>query len=105
MAPALDGESARVFALAPAFPNPFRNATSLMFSIPEASRVTLAIYDASGREVARPWDGDTAPGSHTVAWPGGTSHALHSGVYFVRLTAKSSSGARFTQKQTIVLVR
>jgi hypothetical protein len=105
MAPGLDGESARTFALAQAFPNPFRSTTSLRFSVPEPSRVTLAVYDAAGREVARPWDGDTEPGAHTVAWPSGSSHDLHSGVYFVRLTAVSSSGIRFDQKQTVVLVR
>ena len=91
-------------SLAPATPNPFRQSTMLRFSLGQRSRVTLAIYDAMGREVGRPVDGEVAAGPHAVAWPSAGGHPS-SGVYFVRMTAVAVSGERFVKQQSLVLVR
>ncbi|TMQ71547.1 MAG: DUF5011 domain-containing protein, partial [Candidatus Eisenbacteria bacterium] len=94
-------------ALAPAMPNPFRSTTTLRFSVPARSRVTIAVYDAAGREVGRPLDGMTEPGLHAIDWPAvGGSAAVRSGVFFVRMVAIPESGGRaFTETRSIVLVR
>ena len=41
------------FGLHHAYPNPFNPSTTLSFSVPEATHVTLAILDRSGHEVVR----------------------------------------------------
>jgi hypothetical protein len=64
-------------------PNPFATHTTLRFRLARAGAVTLAVYDVSGREVARLMDGDREAGPHEVSLDGAV---LPSGVYRCRLT-------------------
>lgn len=67
------------------YPNPFNPATTLRFTVPQAGRVTLRVYNALGAEVATLVDGQPfAPGTHALTWD---AAALPSGVYFARLQA------------------
>ena len=66
------------------YPNPFNPSTEIQFTLPEASRVTLAVYDVQGREVARLLDGQQEAGPHTVTF---TAADLPTGTYIYRLTA------------------
>ncbi len=73
-----------VFALNQNYPNPFNPVTTIAFTVPEVSDVSVRIYDLNGREVAV-LANDTYPaGTHQVQWHAG-AHA--SGVYFYRMTA------------------
>jgi hypothetical protein len=45
--------AAKTFGLRSAYPNPFNPATTLSFTVPQPTTATLAIFDRSGREVAR----------------------------------------------------
>jgi YVTN family beta-propeller protein len=83
------GASARA-TLAPAAPNPVVDQGTVLgvsLAVPGAAR--LSIFDAAGREVARPLDGWLDAGEHAVTWNGATDAgaALPRGVYFVRLEA------------------
>ncbi len=73
--------------LAPNAPNPFRAATTLTFSLEQAGRATVAVYDATGRRRAVVADCDFAAGAHSLTWGGrdAADRAMPSGVYFVRL--------------------
>jgi len=71
-------------------PNPFNPTTTLSFTLPQASQVTLAIYDLSGREVADVVNGWRDAGSHQVTFNGS---ALASGVYIYRLTANGQTSS------------
>lgn len=64
------------------YPNPFNPSTSVRFALPNAQRVTLAVYDVLGREVARIAEGDYSAGTHEVSFNG---TALSSGTYFYTL--------------------
>jgi hypothetical protein len=77
------------FALAMPAPNPARTATALRFALPRASQVSLAVYDAGGREVRRLADGMCAAGEHAIGWDLRDSEgiAVASGVYWIRLRA------------------
>ncbi len=78
------------FAFAPPHPNPFNPKTTLRFALPRAAAVDLAIFDVSGRRVARLVAGDTLPaGQHAIDWEGRdeAGRALPSGVYLARLSA------------------
>ncbi len=78
---------ARTF-LARNHPNPFNPSTEISFGLPEAARVSLAVYDPQGRRVATLLDSKAMDaGVHTVSWRGrdNKDRPLPSGVYFYRL--------------------
>ena len=79
------------FALEGNYPNPFNPTTTIPFALPEASRVTLAVYDLLGRRVAVLVEGEMAAGRHEAVFE--ASH-LSSGVYLVRLQSASFSQVR-----------
>ena len=62
---------------------PFNDATTLTFSLERTHQVSLAIFDALGREVARPVSGLLSAGEHRVVWE---ANHLPAGTYFSRLT-------------------
>jgi hypothetical protein len=65
-------------------PNPFGTSSDLVFGLPEAGHVLLAVHDILGREVTRLIDGSTSAGWHRVRLDGSR---LPAGVYVVRLEA------------------
>lgn len=77
-----------------AYPNPFNPATTIRYTLPEKSRVTIDVFDARGAIVATLIDTEKPAGAHTIEWNGRDSRdsAVGSGVYFARLS--SSSGTR-----------
>jgi hypothetical protein len=82
--------------LAAAFPNPFAQSTRIQFELGQAGPVVLAVYDVSGRVVARLIDDHRAPGYYEATWDGRTSHGERapSGQYFYRLRAPGSQETR-----------
>ena len=75
-------------------PNPFNPTTKIAFTVPEdASRVTLTVYNVSGRVVRRLIDEPLSAGPHSVVWNGrdDLGKSLASGIYFARLAAGGES--------------
>lgn len=64
------------------FPNPFNPFTTIQFDLPQASRVTLKIFDLIGREIATLLDETRTAGTHTVHW---NAKDAASGVYYAVL--------------------
>ena len=85
------------FELCRPSPNPFNPLTVLSFELRDASFVTLAVYDITGREVARLVDGFYSAGGHQVEWD---ASDMPSGVYFARLNAGG-----FSQTQKLLLLK
>ena len=83
------------------FPNPFNPTTTVQFSLPRASRVTLNIYDSLGKHVRTLVSGDYLVGTHTAVWDGTNDQGkiLASGVYFYTL----STGQHKSQKKLLLL--
>lgn len=79
------------YALLPCVPNPFNPSTTITFSLPEDSEVSLSVFDLSGRKIV-----DLIPttplsrGYYEVRWEGTDSsgHVVASGVYLYSLKAK-----------------
>ncbi|MCX6639342.1 MAG: SBBP repeat-containing protein [bacterium] len=65
-------------------PNPFNPTTTLSFSLPQAGKVMLKVYDVGGREVAKLVDGWRDAGTHQVTFD---ATGLTSGVYLYRMTS------------------
>ena len=80
------------FSLDQNYPNPFNPTTTIQFTLPEASLVTLKLFDILGREVVTLVDKEMTTGSHKVLFD---AKNFASGVYFYRIQAKSEdSGSR-----------
>ena len=74
------------FALEGNHPNPFNPTTTISFALPEASQVTLTVYDVQGQVVAQLVNGWRDAGSHSTTFDGTN---LASGIYLYHLTAGS----------------
>ncbi len=90
-----------VLAVWPVAPNPFASPARIAFTVPgsENRRVTVGIYDVSGRLVAALADDLRAPGRHEVTWDGrgSSGRPLAAGIYWARVTAgHESASARLT---------
>jgi hypothetical protein len=72
----------REYALLQNYPNPFNPMTTISFSLPKKSRVSLAVYDLLGNEVVRLVDEVKAAGQSSVQFDGS---ALSSGIYVYRM--------------------
>ncbi len=73
-----------------ATPNPFNPLTTLSFTLPTASSVSLVIYDVAGRVVRTLMQDETLPsGTHSRTWNGTDERGqrVASGAYFYRLAA------------------
>lgn len=81
------------FELYPTYPNPFNPSTTIQYRLPHTSRIELTVFDMRGRQVAVLQSGIETAGLHQINWQ---SDHLASGVYLLRLSAKSGNVA--TQK-------
>lgn len=77
----------RSLRLSPAHPNPFRDATTITYTLDHSAAVDLAVYDARGRRVHTLAAGEQQAGEHRVRWNGHADDGLRlaAGIYFARL--------------------
>ena len=70
------------FNLVSIYPNPFNPITTIRFSIPINSNVSIVIYDLKGEEISRLVDENYAEGYHQVNWD---ASPFTSGLYLVKM--------------------
>lgn len=75
------------FALEQNYPNPFNPTTTISFSLPKQSSVSLKVYDVIGKEVAEIVNAEKSAGSYEVDFNG---EHLSSGIYFYTLRTDNS---------------
>lgn len=85
------------FMLSNSYPNPFNSSTEISFSIPTTTRVTLSVFDLTGRLVSVLREGVLDPGKYNIHFDGSS---LSSGIYLLRL-----SGNGHSQVQSLILLR
>lgn len=76
-----------------ASPNPFNPTTTISFTLPSPTRVTVQIYDIRGREVKELVDGYLVAGRWDIEWKGedDAGRRLASGVYLYSVRAYRKS--------------
>ena len=79
------------FAFATIGPNPFRQQTTLQFSLPEPADVRGEVFDILGRRLATLVDERKSAGIYQLHWQAGT---VASGTYFIRLQANKFFATR-----------
>ncbi len=79
------------FYLTQNYPNPFNAITHIAYGLPEASKVTIQVYDVTGRLVTTLVNNELKAGHHMTIWNG---HATASGIYIVRMEAAGFKSAR-----------
>jgi hypothetical protein len=72
-----------------AWPNPFRNATTIDFDLPSESWLSVEIFSIAGRRVCTLARGVASSGRHTQIWSGRDDGGMPvaPGVYFLRVEA------------------
>lgn len=72
------------YALSQNFPNPFNPSTTIRYSLAQAERVSLKVFNLAGQEIVTLFEGKQSAGEHHVQW---RAEGAPSGVYFYRLQA------------------
>ena len=90
------------FQLYQNYPNPFNPVTTISFSIPYRSRVSLSVYDILGKEVASLVNDEKDPGTYNVRFSGNN---LASGVYVYRLESTSGKYGTAVQSRKLLLLK
>jgi len=85
------------YSLSQNYPNPFNPSTKIKYSIPQASFVTLKIYDVLGNEIMTLANSEKSVGIYEVKF---NASSLPSGIYFYQLQAGS-----FAETRKMVLLK
>lgn len=95
------------FELKQNYPNPFNPSTVIEFSLVKPSVVTLSVYDVTGRELLRVYDGEKIfTGRYRVridTYGKGNNIFTSSGIYFYRIRAEYGSGVFMETKKMVYL--
>jgi photosystem II stability/assembly factor-like uncharacterized protein len=81
-----DYTNPQVFHLGQNYPNPFNPVTQIRYAIPQASRMTLEVYNSLGQKIAELVNEEKAAGQFVVAFD---ASQLPSGIYIYRINAGS----------------
>ncbi len=79
------------------FPNPFNPSTTIQFSLPKKSLVTIKLFNVIGNELAVILNEELLPGVHKVVVDGGQ---LLSGVYFYQMQTE-----KFTEVRKLIILK
>jgi hypothetical protein len=98
------GQLPIVFSMSQNYPNPFNPTTSIKFSVPQASVVTITVYDILGRQVTTLVNGNYVAGFYTVPF---NASSLASGVYVYRMNSRSLAGDQklFSDTKKLMLLK
>lgn len=79
------------FSLSQNYPNPFNPSTTINFTLPAASQVTLDVFNVAGEKVATLVNGQMVQGFHSVNFD---ASKLSSGIYLYTIKAGSFTATR-----------
>lgn len=74
------------------YPNPFRESTTINYTLDKSGWLTITIYNLLGEETETLFAGIQTQGSHQIKW---TVNSLQAGIYIVQI---QSNEFRVTKK-------
>jgi len=79
-------------------PNPVLAGTQVSYALERAGAASLAVYDATGRQVRNLVSGLLKAGVYTANWDGrnASGEKVSAGVYYIRLSADRTMTSRVT---------
>jgi hypothetical protein len=87
------------------YPNPFNPSTKINYEIPMDGRVSLKIYDMTGKEIISLVNENKTAGFYSISFNAASAGGgLPSGVYIYRLSVVSG-GQNFTAEKKMMLVK
>ncbi|OGU37221.1 MAG: hypothetical protein A2315_03975 [Ignavibacteria bacterium RIFOXYB2_FULL_35_12] len=89
--------TANAYILEQNYPNPFNPTTTIQFSVPKQSFVTLRIYDILGKNIMKLVDDELQPGEYKINFD---ADNLSSGIYFYQLNS-----SEFVSVRKMMLIR
>jgi len=99
----LEDVLASEFKLEQNYPNPFNPETTITYSHPSVTNISITVYNTLGQRIRTLVDEREEPGTYRITFNG---EGLASGVYYVRLTAVGSSAAQsVTITRSMVLIK
>jgi flagellar hook assembly protein FlgD len=78
------------------YPNPFNPTTTITYRLANPGRVSLKVYDQTGREVATLADGTERSGDHAITW---NASGMASGMYYCRFV---TSDGQWTARMVLL---
>ncbi len=91
------------YSISQNYPNPFNPSTKINFSLPMDSKVSIKVYDISGKEAATLINSNMNAGNHTVNF---NASNLSSGIYFYTINAgKTGFSVNFSKTLKMILVK
>jgi hypothetical protein len=95
------------YSLKQNYPNPFNPSTSIEFTLPVNSSITLSIYNLLGQAITELVNEEISAGNYSVIWSGEDRNGLKvsSGVYLYKMEATGINGKEFQQIKKMVLLK
>ena len=91
------------YSLSQNYPNPFNPSTKISYSLPSDSRVTLEVYNITGKRISQLVNQEQPAGNYSVDFG---SSKLSSGIYFYRITAvNKANGNNFLAIKKMILLK
>lgn len=83
------------------YPNPFNPSTTIKYSLKEAQKTSLVIYNSLGQKIRTLIDAPQSAGIHNIQWDGKNDRRqqVSSGVYFFKLNA-----GKFVQTKRMMMM-
>jgi hypothetical protein len=82
------------------FPNPFQGQSTVAFSVPQTTKVTMEVYNLAGMKMGEITRGEFAAGRHEVVMD---AAGYDAGVYLVKATFTNDNGTYTKTLKSVVL--
>jgi FlgD Ig-like domain len=99
--------SAKDFSLDQNYPNPFNPSTTIHFNVGKRAKVSVVLFDVTGKEVTTLVNDSKEAGSYNVRWNGtsGSGASVATGTYFCRMLAIADDGSSTVETKRMALVK